>query len=715
MARWGITTFFTISVSMGSYSPALADNLFVWPNFANPEIHHDYQLPKVIPILFTGSQAMHYPWRNRMHRILSQHYPTLQCPHFGWTGPNAERAAARLMQGEQYARLINSTLIAPTCGTIANDVVRKHFEIPACNTCLVTQRTPAVEAAGFRDLVNCVFADDDNVVERLDWLFGQPELLHRITQAGRDLVASHHTIRNRDQLFQWYNLHEQLKPNERIVQLGPFQPLTIVEQGSAIRNAHLMTGGAQTLLLAQGDEELWSGRYAEAEALYRKCLNYHDMPEPKLRLALCSLYTGDPAGAEAILRDQFHRVMEGRAGTPPDPVEWAYYILALLCRGRLTEAMQRVEQFSGVRHKELDRVRTVVRLLSGRTLSPRALVTPRGHRSSIHQMPDRTVEQWSEAIVTMLSAARKNDLATKLRNSALTLKAFHEVDTAYHDVLGGVASGFSGGMRGRDIRVRGRHDSDVESELVAPHRVLGLRASARMWLRQNLKHNALRMLWKLESVVGCFLPYKWSIMGLAPYSLAVQQLLRSENLASGLLIGAAARVWLTEAFLAGMTQNAALPRAVCMNHPTRRFHRLQRRLAGSARVQCRAIGDGDYPLWSQSEHFDVIAIDSSELRRIQRNHTMPSAHLIILDDVEGCFGQEMCRSILADANYQLLRHEPSQGGAYVIFRRLSRRLGPSTAHTLSEVPTSVAGIALGHSLTPSGGGHPNLDDPQSTV
>ena len=680
MARWGITTFFAISVSMGSYSTAFAENLFVWPNFANPEIHHDYQLPKVIPILFTGSQAMHYPWRNRMHRILSQHYPTLQCPHFGWTGANAERAASRLMHGEQYARLINSTLIAPTCGTIANDVVRKHFEIPACNACLMTQRTPAVEAAGFRDLVNCIFVDDDNVIEKVDWLFNQPELLHRITQAGRELVESHHTIRNRDQLFQWYNLHQQLKPNERIVQLGPFQPLTIVEQGSNIRNAHLMTGGAQRLLLAQGDEKLWSGRYDEAEALYRRCLNYHDMPEPKLRLALCSLYTGDPAGAEAILREQFHRVMEGRAGAEPDPVEWAYYMVALLCRGRLGEATLRGEQFSRVRHEELDRVRTALRLLSGRTQGATSALGDNGHRSSVHQMPERTVETWLEGVVKMLSAARQNELATKLANSALKLKALHGVDTADQGVVG-AASGFTGGVLGRNRR-------HVESAMTSLRAVdslgiLGLRASVRMWLRQNVKPSALRALWRLESLVGCFLPYKWSLMGVAEHSLTVQQLLRSENLVSGLLVGAAARAWLTEAFLAGMAQNATLPRAVCMNHATRRFDRLQRRLSGAARVQCRRIADGDHPLWDESEHFDVIAIDSSELRGTLKRQTMPNSHLIILDDVEGRFGHKMCRAVLADENYRLICHEPSQDGAYAIFRRVEK--GSSPAHEPSGV------------------------------
>ena len=334
MARWDITTYFTISVSLGSYTPAIADSLFVWPNFANPDIHRDYNLPKVIPVLFTGSRAIHYPWRNRVNSVISQHYPSLQCPHFGWFGADTNRPTSRMMYGREYARLINASWVAPTCGTVANDVVRKHFEIPACNTGLITQRTPAIESAGFSDLVNCVFADDVDVLEKLDYLFQRRDELDRITLAGRQLVESRHTIQHRDQIFQWYTLHKHLKPGQKIVQLGAFLPLTIVPQSAQISNSHVMSNGVDRLLLVQGDEKLWSARYDEAEILYRQCLNYHHMPEPNLRLALCCLYKGNPRGAIDILSTHIDWALTGYKDVEPDPVEWAYFIVALLCQGK---------------------------------------------------------------------------------------------------------------------------------------------------------------------------------------------------------------------------------------------------------------------------------------------------------------------------------------------------------------------------------------------
>ena len=69
---------------MAAYTPAIAHSLFVWPNAVDISLYRDYGLPKSIPVLFTGSHAIHYPWRNRINALVSQHYPSLHCPHLGW-------------------------------------------------------------------------------------------------------------------------------------------------------------------------------------------------------------------------------------------------------------------------------------------------------------------------------------------------------------------------------------------------------------------------------------------------------------------------------------------------------------------------------------------------------------------------------------------------------------------------------------------------------
>jgi tetratricopeptide (TPR) repeat protein len=671
MARWGVETFFTTSVSLASYTPSLADNLFVWPNFVDPAIYHDYGLPKLIPALFTGSQATHYPWRNRINKIISQVYPSLQCPHFGWYD---ERATSRMIFGEPYARMINAAWIAPTCGTIANELVRKHFEIPACKACLVTQRTSALEAAGFSDLVNCVFADDADVIEKLEWLFQHRDELQKITRAGYDLVQSQHGIRQRDQVFQWFTLYKQLKPHQRVVQVGPFMPLTIVDRNSGIRNGHLSSGGLDRILLAQGDENLWSGRYDEAESLYRRCLNYHNMPEPKLRLALCCLYKGYADLAIQWISEVTQRVLETYGAAEPDAVEWAYFIVALLCRGKLREAVVRVDQFEKLCHPELERVRAVIRVLTGQVHQRVPSKCRLDYRWSIHQLPERRIEAWLAEICKMLKACRQDHIVRRLTRSAAILKSPTAVE-------GPDESSPAGAMSWR--RLISRSGEAIRRTQLTTRRDLyrvkvdGYRARVRSWLSKGFQTPLLRPIWKLarklKVMAGYFLPYVWSPMRYDEALVAVRRLLGEADIKSGLLIGAAAGEGNTEAFLRGISENPNKPLAVCMNFATPRFIRLKRRLAKNSLVKCRYISGECAWHKDPTDSFDAVVIDGSEIACTIGSNETHSAHLIVLDDINKIQTYKLCHTLLADCNYTLLAHNPSHRGGYAIFRRVINR------------------------------------------
>ena len=98
------------------------------------------------------------------------------------------------------------------------EVVRKHFEVPACATCLVTVRFRTRSGRLCRHGENCVFADENDILEKLDFLFGKADELKRITQAGYRLVHSQHTMACRSQIFQWFTLNRQLRPDQKIIQ-----------------------------------------------------------------------------------------------------------------------------------------------------------------------------------------------------------------------------------------------------------------------------------------------------------------------------------------------------------------------------------------------------------------------------------------------------------------------------------------------------------------
>lgn len=416
MEHWGIETFFSICTTMAEHTPEIAENLFVWPNFIDPDIYQDYSQTKVIPLLITGRQHPLYPWRERINKIVTQYYPSLICPHLGY---DDERGTSRMMYGEQYARTINASWFVPTCGSIEKEVVRKHFEIPASKSCLITEKTPSIEAAGFIDMENCVFADENDVLDKLDYLFQHLDELETITNAGYKLVHSRHTLKQRDQIFQWFNLYKNLKPNQKIFQTNPFDPLTIVDKSSGIKNLHLVGNGSIIELLRQGDEKLWSGKYQEAEALYLKCLNHISwIPEPKLRLTLCNLYKGNAQTAFYWILQPIKYTLEDYQALDPDPVEWAYFIISLLCQGKLNEAIIRANQFPSLRHPELDRTRWAINCMQnpGENI-PRPDSQLSKSRYSVHKLSNRSFADWINNLCILLKSCQQFSLAERLKNS----------------------------------------------------------------------------------------------------------------------------------------------------------------------------------------------------------------------------------------------------------------------------------------------------------
>jgi hypothetical protein len=412
MEKLGIQSFFTTSTTMADYTCDISDRLFVWPNFVDPNIFQDYGNAKNIPVLFTGSQAAHYPWRNQVRQIVSAQYPSLICPHHGWYD---DRRGGKLLHGAEYARLLNSAYIIPTCGTIANDVVRKHLEIPAAGSLLLTQRTPAIVSAGFKHMENCVFAEPSEVLDTIDYLFAHPNEIARITENGYKMVHSDHTINKRDQILQWFRLYKSLGPDQRIIQDGPFNLLRIVPAKSGVRITHVDSCSVDRKLLRLGDESLCRGHYQKAERFYNQCLTYHSMPEPLLRIARARLFHGDATGALDCVSKLIDQSLHENSGSTPDPVAWAYFIRALLGLGRIKEASRRANQFRTLNHTELNRMQSVISYLAESVNEDDInSVRPRTGSHSVHVLPPLSDDAWFSELTRMLNACGQSAIASRL-------------------------------------------------------------------------------------------------------------------------------------------------------------------------------------------------------------------------------------------------------------------------------------------------------------
>jgi hypothetical protein len=668
MDQWGIETFFSIATTAAEHVPGIADNLFIWPNFIDAEIYHDYRESKNIPVLLTGSTNVIYPWRRKISELVGKRYPSLICPHPGF---NPAEAAMQVMVGQRYARLLNASWFVPACGSVAKEVVRKHFEAPGCKACLVTERSQALEAAGFVDMTNCVFADESDILDKLDYLFRNADMLKDLIDAGYRLVHGHHTLKNRDQIFQWFNLQRNVKPNERIVQTSPFGPLRIVGTSQGLTNSHVVSGGLDLELLRQGDEKLWKGNHAEAESFYLKCLSLVPwMPEPQLRLALCNLYKGNAKRALSWISQPVKFTLFHYKAVDPDPVEWAYFIITLLCLGKVKRATRCAAQFLWLHHPELDRVRLVTGAIGmdDSTISWNKQASAR-ERISIHRLPDRDMAEWIRHICSMLVACGQSQLARRLRRRVTRGTLFSKT------------------IR-KDERATNSWNVDRERQKVEISHLVSDEKRARRYptawaiLKRVLRY----VLHGLERKYGIFLPYRLSHRKNNKFSQAVEDLAEREGINAVLIIGASLMEEATAALLAGARRNRNKPFVNCVTTSRNPLFRKRFWNKGSVRWYGFSHASPEHvpkelekvmskiKKETETSIFDLLLIDGSKLKNQTRvsgvvKKEIAAASFVILDDVNEAYNHENYDTLLRDPNYVLMDHNFDLRNGYAIFKK----------------------------------------------
>lgn len=684
MEHWGVETFFSICVTAAEHTPEIAENLFVWPNFIDAEIYRDYHEPKIVPVLFTGANYALYPWRQKIIKRVSQYYPSLICPHLGY---GDKSSSARMICGEQYAHTINASWFVPTCGTVAKEVVRKHFEIPASRACLITEQSPALEAAGFVDMQNCVFADEHTVLDKLDYLFQNQDELESIINAGYQLVHSRHTLKQRDQIFQWFNLHKNLKSDQTVMQTNPFEPLVVVEKSSGLMNSHIKCNGLSSMLIHQGDKELESHRYDKAEALYLKCL-YHVriMPEPTLRLGICSLYKGNAEQSLEWIIPSIKCILELYKALDPDPVEWAYFIISLLCLGKLEESKRRCDEFPNLSHIELDRTRWAVTLLTNETDQYIPLSHGSVSRASVHHLPNQNLNEWIKSISMMLGACDQSSLAKKmevvsLNNQLLELSDKKLDNSAKEDLKpSGMIQSISSGVLAKKV---------LSKNLKLRNNKVFIRRGFRKKLSNKIRkigYELLSTLNFLEARFGYFLPFHLSEIRKDMFFSTVKELIMGENIKTILLIGSSLSEGMTDLVLDASQESSQVITVFCVNSSTPQFTKLQKRYANSSTVKSYQLPLNAtdsftidikncvemIKLENEVDYFDMVIIDISEMvSDVELGiSNFCEANFFILDDTITLQGHKEYLCLSSDSTYVLETQNPCLRGGYAIFKRI---------------------------------------------
>ncbi|MEA5163212.1 glycosyltransferase [Cereibacter johrii] len=413
MDAWGIDTIFAIATTAAEYMPTVKEKLFVWPNFINPAIFRDYGIEKTVPVMLSGKAHEQYPWRQQVFPLISRMIPCLVLPAFD----DCSGLAHRTLSGEGYARALNASRLSLTCGTMAREVVRKHFEIPGARACLVCEESDGLKDAGFRHMENCAFADAGNVLDVVDSLLGDPERLERITQAGYELVQSRHTLAHRPQIRQWLELQGRRAPGEEIAQLGPFGDLVL---RPAPRPAETLTPTARSLdraVLREASEALAADDLVRARAAYEQALRYvRYLPEAHFGLGLCDLMEGHAAAGARRFAGLVEAATVDYGAADPDPVDWAWFLLALAASGQPRRARALADFYPQLAHRELRRARAVLDRLCGGAL-PEAAELDRilpTDRPSVQDLPPEPFALWRARLARAFTRCGRPEAAARL-------------------------------------------------------------------------------------------------------------------------------------------------------------------------------------------------------------------------------------------------------------------------------------------------------------
>ena len=175
--------------------------IFVSPSDRFFSLGSHVQLKKCLVI--GATDPTWYPLRHKA-TTLSKDLVTV-VPHPGYqTSVKTLQKDNRFVGANRYAELMNQHICCVT-STLHNIkekctyhwVVLKLFEIMAAGSVLVSNWCEEMAELGFKDGVNFVSANVDNLEEKVGDIVSHPLKYEQISKNGRALAKSHHTVANR--------------------------------------------------------------------------------------------------------------------------------------------------------------------------------------------------------------------------------------------------------------------------------------------------------------------------------------------------------------------------------------------------------------------------------------------------------------------------------------------------------------------------------------
>ena len=384
---------------------------------------------------------------------------------------------------------------------------------------------------------------------------------------------------------------------------------------------------------------------------------------------MTNLFMGNVTVAHEWIRGRIEATCEAGAATP-DPVEWAYFILTLLCLGREREALKHARQFPGLHHGELERARYVAAIAAGGANEFVTCSSEAGSSYTVHELPPRDLRTWVNDTCRMLGACGQSQLGERVRRSA-------EWSVTHNRSQVRDAQKGSGALRTLAVKATARTP------------IFSIRPSVWSRSRRYFRSAAKRVAHLSERRFGYWLPYRVSSAAGDDFFASIERLSREESISTALIVGARAGSYVTEACLRGLKQNPCRPTAICMNRSRTALEELARQYSSDEQVQCPS--DPTDRRWDDRRgavHRLVIIDGSEQPSEPYAGIAFEEADIVILDDINTSVTFDIHQAVSATRGFALVDQDLARQNAYAIYRKISN----GSAHTPAAA-RSTASIA----------------------
>jgi hypothetical protein len=386
-------------------------NCFVLPKFIDSAVFRDYGEARSIPVAITSAHLFptFYPWRAQVTEEIQHILPTLLYTHPGYAKGGYNPFA---IEGESYARMLSRSQFCVADTTVLDYVVRKHLEIPATGSVLVSPESAALADYGFVDMENCLLGPAGaELYKKIIAVARDPQRYEQIRSNGHALVHARYTRQSWTHILDWYACRRALKPGEKVQQdgvFGRFKAVLDTVQMPAIAGFTVRDNPMAAKLRAAREALLSGGNLAGAVDGLREAMTWiGHVGEPWFMMGVISFALGDLENARAwLVRRGNAQGQEDASLGLLDPCEIAWLMLVAYLSADEELLQQMSEAAATTSHLSIRRVQWLID--GGRPVADLAaagLDQPLADdRLSIHWLGDEDFDAWFGLIHTGLSA-----------------------------------------------------------------------------------------------------------------------------------------------------------------------------------------------------------------------------------------------------------------------------------------------------------------------